>query len=93
MILALRSVNYDGFVSLEWDPAWCAEIDDMEIIFAQFSGYMHQYRAPSRGLPVLYRNKAQTGQYVWKKETLIDCTFSQVLDRMVAEFPDQYAFK
>ena len=93
MILALRSVNYDGFVSLEWDPAWCAEIDDMEIIFAQFSGYMHQYRAPSRGLPVLYRNKAQTGQYVWKKETLIDCTFSQVLDRMVEEFPDQYAFK
>ena len=23
MMLALRSVNYDGFVSLVWDPAWC----------------------------------------------------------------------
>ena len=33
MMLALRSVNYDGFLSLVWDPAWCEELDDMEIIF------------------------------------------------------------
>ena len=35
MMLALRSVNYDGFVSLVWDPAWCQELDDMEIIFSR----------------------------------------------------------
>ena len=93
MISALRSVNYNGFVSLEWDPAWCEEIDDMEIVFAQFAGFMHPYRDTASASPVLYSNKAHTGNYVWKKEILIDETFPQVLDRMVEEFPDQYAFK
>ncbi len=93
MIMALRSINYDGFVSLEWSPEWCSEIDDMEIIFAQFAGYMHQFSDTAKAEPVLYRNKAGTGKYVWKKELLINNTFPQVLDRMVEEFPDQYAFK
>ncbi len=93
MILALRSVNYDGFVSLVWHPEWCEELDDMEIIFSQFVGFMKQYSDPSRKEKTLYYNNAHTGKYVWKKDLLIDATFSQVLDRMVEEFPDQYAFK
>ena len=93
MMSALRSINYDGFFSLEWDPQWCPELDDMEIIFAQFVNYMRQFGDTSRSQPALYRNKAGNGKYVWKKELLIDCTFPQVLDRMVEEFPDQYAFK
>ncbi|MBR5797562.1 MAG: TIM barrel protein, partial [Clostridia bacterium] len=28
MMRALRSVNYDGFVSLEWNPGWLPDIDD-----------------------------------------------------------------
>ncbi len=93
MMLALRSVNYDGFLSLVWDPAWCEELDDMEIIFSQFVGFMHQFSDPSRNESTLYYNRAHTGKYVWKKDLLIDLTFSEVLDRMVEEFPDQYAFK
>ncbi len=93
MMLALRSVNYDGFISLEWHPMWCEEIDDMEIVFSQFENYMHQFGDTSKAESVLYSNKTHTGKFVWKKELLIDCTFSQVLDRMVEEFPDQYAFK
>ncbi len=93
MMLALRSVNYDGFLSLVWDPKWCPELDDMEIIFAQFVNYMRQYSDTSKKESALYYNKTGTGKYVWKKEALIDATFSQVLDRMVEEFPDQYAFK
>ena len=93
MMLALRSVNYDGFLSLVWDPAWCEELDDMEIIFSQFVGYMSQFGDPSRNEKTLYYNRAHTGKFVWKKDLLIDATFSQVLDRMVEEFPDQYAFK
>ncbi|MBQ5819662.1 MAG: AMP-binding protein [Clostridia bacterium] len=93
MMLALRSVNYDGFVSLVWDPTWCEELDDMEIIFSQFVNYMKQFGDPSRNETTLYYNRAHTGKFVWKKDLLIDCTFSQVLDRMVEEFPDQYAFK
>ena len=92
-IAALRSVNYDGFISLEWDPKWCEEIDDMEIILSQFENYMSQFSDTSKSDNSLYYNKAHTGKYVWKNELLIDCTFSQVLDRMVEEFPDHLAFK
>ena len=93
MMAALRSVNYDGFVSLEWDPAWCEELDDMEIIFSQFVNFMRQFGDTSKNLSSLYYNRAHTGKYVWEKDRLIEATFSDVLDRMVEEFPDQYAFK
>ncbi|MBQ7968386.1 MAG: AMP-binding protein [Clostridia bacterium] len=90
---ALRSVNYDGFISLVWDPAWCEEIDDMEIIFAQFTHYMKQFSDTSKGEKNFYYNRAHTGRFSWKKDDLIDLTFSQVLDRLVEDFPDQNAFK
>ena len=48
MMLALRSVNYDGFISLVWDPSWCEELDDIEIIFSQFISYMKPFGDPSR---------------------------------------------
>ena len=41
----------------------------------------------------LYFNHDGSGQYIWKKDELVDLTFSQVLDRVVQEFPDQYAFR
>ncbi len=93
MMLALRSVNFDGFVSLEWHPDWCEELDDMEIIFSQFVNFMKQFGDTSKNESALYYNRAHTGKYVWEKDQLIDATFSDVLDRMVEEFPDQYAFK
>ena len=93
MMLALRSVNYDGYFSLIWDPAWCEELDDMEIIFSQFINFMKQYGDISKNESTLYYNKSRTGKFVWKKDLLIDLTFPQVLDKMVEEFPDQYAFK
>ena len=93
MMLALRSVNFDGFVSLVWNPEWCPEIDDMEIIFSQFVSFMRQFKAISRKEKTLYYNRAHTGKFIWEKDRLIDLTFSEVLDRMVEEFPDQYAFK
>ncbi len=92
MMLGLRSVNFDGFVSLEWIPDWCEELDDMEIIFSHFVNFMKQFGDTKKN-DSLYYNRAHTGRYVWEKDRLIDCTFSQVLDRMVEEFPDQYAFK
>ena len=90
---ALRSVNYDGFLSLVWNPAWCPELDDMEIVLAQFEGYMKQFSDPAREKRALWWNRAHTGNFVWKKDLLIECTFPEVLDRMVEEFPDQYAFR
>ncbi len=93
VMLALRSVNYDGFLSLVWDPSWLPELADMEIVFSHFNTYMKQFGSTSRREKTLYWNRAHTGRCVWKKELLIDETFPQVLDRMVEEFPDQYAFK
>ncbi len=93
MMLALRSVNYDGYFSLIWDPKWCEELNDMEIIFSQFVNFMKQYGDTSKNESTLYYNKSHTGKFVWKKDLLIDLTFPQVLDKMVEEFPDQYAFK
>ncbi len=90
---ALRSVNYDGFLSLVWDPAWCPELDDMEIVLAQFEGYMKQFSDPRKNERTLYWNRAHTGNFPWKKDLLIDATFPDVLDKMVEEFPDQYAFR
>ncbi len=93
MLGALRSINYDGFISLEWLPTWLPELSDPGIVFPHFINFMSVFDDSLKGSGVLYDNKAGTGKYVWKKEILISRTFSQVLDRMVDEFPDQYAFK
>ena len=90
---ALSSVNYDGFISLEWDPAWMPDIGVMDIIFSQFVEYMRSFVPLDKLQKPLYYNNAGTGNYVWKKDALIDKTFSGVLDEMVERFPDQYAFK
>ena len=93
IVQALSSVNYDGFISLEWKPDWMEELQDREVIFPYFVNYMSRFGSTKSGKKSLYFNHDGTGQYVWKKDELIDLTFSQVLDRMVEEFPDQYAFK
>ena len=93
MIRALSSINYDGFISLEWKPEWMEDLQDREIIFPHFVNYMSRFANPRTRKKSLYYNHDGSGQYVWKKDDLIDLTFPQVLDRMVEEFPDQYAFK
>ena len=93
MIRALSSINYDGFISLEWKPEWMEDLQDREVIFPHFVNYMSRFNSPRTRKKSLYYNHDGSGQYVWKKDDLIDLTFPQVLDRMVEEFPDQYAFK
>ncbi len=93
IISALTSVNYNGFTCIEWDPKWMPELNDMEIIFSHFVGFMARFGNTARAKKSLFRNKANTGNFIWKKEALIEKTFSQVLDTMVENFPDQYAFK
>jgi len=93
MMRALSSINYDGFLSLEWKQAWMADLTDREVIFPHFVSYMARFDNPRTKKKTLYDNHDHTGKYIWKKDTLIDLTFPQVLDRLVEEFPDQYAFK
>ncbi len=93
VVSALSSINYNDFISLEWNPDWMPDLTEIDVIFAHFNQYMQKFQAPSRKKSHLYLNKRGTGNFVWKKEALIEKTFSQVLDKMVEEFPDQYAFK
>ena len=93
MMNALRSINYVGFVSIEWAPDRIEEISDLEVIFPHFVNFMRRFRTKHNKKSALYHNAAGTGKYIWPKETLIEYTFSQLLDRVVEEFPDQYAFK
>ncbi len=93
MMLALSSINYDGFLSIEWKPEWMDDLQDREIIFPHFVNYMSRFDNPRKRKKTLFYNHDGSGRYVWKKDELINLTFPQVLDRMVEEFPDQYAFK
>ena len=89
---ALSSVDYDAYISLEWKPEWMEELQDYSVIFPHFVSFMARFDEEDRKTR-LFKNHDGTGEYVWKKDELIDLTFSRVLDRMVEEFPDQYAFK
>ena len=89
----LRSVNYEGFISLEIMSEWLSSLGDVDIVLPQFAGYMGSFESVPSWQNTLYDNKSKTGKYIWEKEKLIERTFSQVLDRVVEEFPDQLAFK
>ena len=93
MINALRSINYEGFVSLEWVKRWSADLEDAGVVIPQFAYFMGRYIEKTYVRSELFDNKAKTGKYIWEKETLIDLTFPQLLDRVAEEFPDQIAFK
>ncbi len=93
MINALRSVNYNGYVAVEWNSEWLPEIEDYEVILTFFESHMNAYGNPKKNKKHFYRNKTGDGKFIWKKEQLIDKTFSQVLDAQCEAFPDQLAFK
>ncbi|MDO4419914.1 MAG: AMP-binding protein [Ruminococcus sp.] len=93
MMLSLRSINYEGFISFEWRSEWIEEIGDAGIVFPHFVNYMSRFETTKTTADTLYDNKTKTGKFVWKKETLIKKTFPEVLDKMADLFPDQYAFR
>lgn len=90
MLSILKSISYRGYISLEWVKRWSGELSDAGIVFPHFASYMQPYTVKEIALET---NKRGTGNYIWKKEHLIDLTFPDVLDRVCEEFPDQYAFK
>ena len=88
---SLSSVDYDGFISLEWEPDFLG-ISDHSAVFAHYISFMNCYEHKSNA-ERLYLNYDGTGKYIWKQDELIDLTFSGVLDRLAAEFPDRPAVK
>ncbi len=93
VMMALSSVNYEGYVSLEWLKKYAPYLQDAGIVFPHFANYMERFIETTDTRGRLQDNNRKTGKYVWPKEHFIDLTFPQILDRMVEEFPDQYAFR
>lgn len=91
MIEALQSIQYTGYVSLEWVKLWMPNLLDAGVVFPQYAEFMRPFRRKHKH--PLQDNNRKTGKYIWPKERLIDYTFPDVLDRVCEEFPTQYAFR
>ena len=90
---ALRSISFDGFFSFDWQPGEGA-LGDADVVLSHYAALARSIgKDPRRLRHKLYDNKRHTGKYIWKKDVLIEETFPKVLDRVVEEFPDQYAFR
>ncbi len=89
LIGALSSLNYDGYIC----AAWNEEINDADIVLTHFANYIAQLNRDKKSYDRAYYNRDKSGTFVWKKYDVIDATFSDVLDTMVENYPDQYAFK
>ncbi|MBQ7340016.1 MAG: AMP-binding protein [Clostridia bacterium] len=86
-INALRSLNYDGYISV-----MDSNISSVDILLTHFKSYLETNQTAPIKKEVFY-NRSKTGTHPWKKYDVIDLTFSDVLDEMVDRYPDQYAFK
>ncbi len=90
---ALRSIDYKGYFSLVWPKINNTFLHDEQIVFPHYVNFMERFGPQVRKVSSLYQNRSKTGYHIWPKDELIDCTFAQVLDRCVKEFPDQLAFR
>ncbi len=91
MLSALQKIGYDGYISLEWVKRWSRDLYAAGIVFPQFARYMKPYLMAKKSK--LQIDNRGTGYYPWPKETIINETFPDVLDRICEEFPNQYAFR
>ena len=89
LIGALSSLNYEGYIC----AAWNEEINDADIVLTHFANYISQLNRDKKSFDKAYYNRDKTGTFVWKKYDVINATFSDVLDTMVENYPNQYAFK
>ncbi len=89
LINALSSLNFDGCICAAWND----EVNDADIVLTHFANYISSLKRERKSFDRFHYNRDKTGTFVWKKYDVIDATFSQVLDTMVENYPDQYAFK
>ncbi len=91
MISALETINYDGYITLEWVKRWASDLSDGGIVIPQYAQYMAHYKKKHKHS--LQTSIKGTGHYPWPKEKILNYTFPDVLDRMCEDFPNQYAFR
>ena len=88
-VLALKSLNYEGFVEVSWND----EITSYDIVLTHFINYMNKLSGEEKKKEEIYFNRSKTGTFPWERYSVLDLTFSEVLDEVVSRYPDQYAFK
>jgi len=93
IIGALESINYEGYLSLEWVKQWAPDLQDAGIVFPHYVNYMSAFLGGRTAADTLIPDLRGAGRYIWQKNMLIDLTFPQLLDRVCEAFPDQYAFR
>ncbi|MBO4453168.1 MAG: AMP-binding protein [Clostridia bacterium] len=93
MINSLNSINYEGYITLEWVKRWAPDLEDAGIVFPHYVNYMSRFTGRRVYGEQLFDDLRGKGKYIWQKNMLIDLTFPQVLDRVCEAFPDQYAFR
>jgi len=91
MAAALRSIDYKGALALEYKTD-DSGLNDPDIVLPHYVNVISRFITVRDGKKY-YENKRKTGKFIWPKDELIDLTFSQMLDRVAEEFPDQYAFR
>ena len=90
MMMALRSINYEGYVSLEWvQVTGMPDLYDAGIVFPQYmpTTWQPSWIQPVSGPQALHRAHRQRASMSGPTNKLIDLTFPQVLDRMVRGVP------
>lgn len=88
-IRAFKSLNYDGYVVCDWND----DITSYDIVLTHFYNFMNDLSSNQKEFEKVYYNRTKTGTHPWEKYSVLDLTFSEVLDEMVKRYPDQYAFK
>jgi len=102
-MLALRSIDFGGVLSFEWRGEICRQRGrEPRAAFAKraaepfrdFVSYMSANFARLLDADTLtYDNlRRDGGKYFWPKNTIVEATLPQVLDRVCRSFPDQVAF-
>jgi len=92
MLLALRSIDYKGHLTLDMTGD-NSGLDDHDVILPHYVNAIGRIASNRARSEKYYDNMRKTGKYIWPKDELLDITFSQMLDRVTEEFPDQYAFR
>ena len=92
MLLALRSIDYKGHLALDLTGD-NSGLTDPEVVLPYFVNAVGNAEKGRRITGKYFDNIRKTGKFIWPKDELLDLTFSQALDRVAEEFPDQYAFR
>ncbi len=92
LLLALRSIDYNGHMTLDMAGDG-AELTEQRDVLPYFVSMMNRITGKNDPTVGCYENRAGTGKFIWQKDVLLEMTFSQVLDRLVDVFPNQYAFR